>query len=207
MKHEWKRHEREIYRGYRKPRLVTISRQSFVMLPSMAIPESEAFAQQLSVLFSVAYRIKMQFKALCCNDGQQRTRYAFEDFTMYPLEVVWQPPPEERLAGDTPHSLMIRQPDWITRDMFEAACETVKKKSPHPLLNDIVFDAIDGGKCVQALRNFSTQTTANILAEMDIFTASVGLKRKNQCFREIHLWDMRKKNPKKPHSILHYWVE
>ncbi len=151
MKYEWKKHERDFYGVRDKPQIITVPRRSFIMIKGVGNPNNEDFSERVGVLYSLAYPIKFGFKALCGNNKEQRALYEYNDYSVYPLEGVW-----TSSNKDDPHdkdsyeyTIMIRQPDFITKEMFEAALALTAKKKPHPLLNEIVFDTMEDGKSVQ----------------------------------------------------------
>ena len=49
------------------------------------------------------------------------------------------------------YTLMIKQPDFITQELFEKALENVKKKKPDDWYDEISFEEIEEGKTIQML--------------------------------------------------------
>lgn len=41
---------------------------------------------------------------------------------------------------------MLITPDFVTKEIVDRAFETVRKKKPNPLLDDVSFDAIEDGQ-------------------------------------------------------------
>ena len=82
--------------------------------------------------------------------------------SIYPLEGIWKQKnvDTESAAGklikeNLEYTIMIRQPDFITAEMVRAALERVKIKKPNRLYEDIIFDTIHDGKCVEILHTGS----------------------------------------------------
>ena len=76
------------------------------------------------------------------------------DYTVYPLEGIWDLDEEGRLKNEFDknnlvYNIMIRQPDFVTKEVFDLAMEMTKKKKPNKLLDDVVFGEIEEGMCVQ----------------------------------------------------------
>ena len=46
---------------------------------------------------------------------------------------------------------MIRQPEFVTKEIFKLACNEVKKKKPHIDVNKARFEVFDEGLCVQCM--------------------------------------------------------
>ncbi|MEK4253679.1 MULTISPECIES: hypothetical protein [Ureibacillus] len=49
------------------------------------------------------------------------------------------------------YKLMIRQPDFVTEELFQYARDTVKKKKPDLDVNQVQFETISEGLCVQGM--------------------------------------------------------
>jgi len=209
MKHEWKKHERELYGVKDKPQIVTVPRQSFIMIKGAGDPNDEDFSERVGALYALAYPIKFAFKSLYNNDKEQRALYEYGDYTVYPLEGVWTTSNTDNLLdkGCFQYTIMIRQPAYITKAMFEAALEVTEKKKPHQLLNEIIFDTIEDGKSIQMLHTGSFDDEPASFAKMDAFAKGNGLERTNHFHREIYLNDARKTKPEKRMTILRYQVQ
>jgi len=209
MKHEWKKHERKLYGVKDKPQLVIVPRQNFIMIKGARNPNDEDFSERVGVLYALAYPIKFGFKSLYNNDKDQRTLYEYSDYTVYPLEVVWTTSNTDNLLDKDcfQYTIMIRQPAYITKEMYEAALEAVKKKKPHPLLKEIVFDTMEDGKSIQMLHIGSFNDEPVSFAKMDMLVKDNGLERLNQYHREIYINDARKTKPEKRMTILRFQVK
>ncbi|CAH0121114.1 hypothetical protein PAE9249_03640 [Paenibacillus sp. CECT 9249] len=208
MKHEWRKHEKEFYRVKEEPEMIAVPRQNFIMISGKGNPNLDDFSERVGVLYSLAYPIKMQYKALCINNREQRERTEYEDYTVFPLEGIWSSSnPDNPLDKDSfIYTIMIRQPDFITKEMFETAYEAVEKKKPHPMLKEAAFDSMEDGLCVQMLHKGSFDDEPVSFAKMDALVAEKGLKRANYIHREIYLTDARKTAPDKRQTILRYQV-
>ncbi|MFD0717497.1 hypothetical protein [Paenibacillus sp. GCM10027626] len=153
MKQEWRKHEKAFYSIKAQPSLIVMPPQNFIMISGKGNPNKEDFAERVGVLYSLAYPIKMRYKALCSMNLEQREQFVYQDFTVYPLEGVWTSSnPDNPLDKDSfIYTIMIRQPDFITKEMFEAAYKAAEQKKPHPFLKEVVFDTMEDGLCVQML--------------------------------------------------------
>ncbi len=209
MKYEWKKQERDFYGVRDKPQIITVPRWSFIMIKGVGNPNNEDFPERVGVLYSLAYPIKFGFKALCGNNKGQHALYEYNDYSVYPLEGVWTTSNKDNpLDKDSfEYTIMIRQPGFITKEMFDAAFALTAKKKPHPLLNEIVFDTMEDGKSVQILHKGSFDDEPASFAKMDLFAGENGLERLNQYHREIYLGDARKTAPEKRMTILRYQVK
>ncbi len=142
------------------------------------------------------------------NDKEQSALYGYSDYTVYPLEGVWTTSNSGDLLNKDcfEYTIMIRQPDYITKEMFEAVHEVVKKKKPHPLLKEVIFDTMEDGKSIQMLHLGSFDDEPASFSKMDTFAKDNGLERLNQYHREIYLNDARKTKPEKRLTVLRFQV-
>ena len=205
MKHEWRKHEKTLYLPKQKPELVTVPKQRFFMIKGKGNPNSEAFSEKIEVLYSLSYAIRMMPK-------QGYTPEGYFEYTVYPLEGVWDLTEEgrklDRLNKDElVYTIMIRQPDFATKDTAERALEIVRKKKPRPLLDEVSFDTLEDGLSVQMLHVGSYDAEPETFRQMDRFTQENNLERATMVHREIYLSDARKVEPEKLKTVLRYKVK
>jgi hypothetical protein len=147
MKFEWKKIEKEVYLPKEKPMLIEIPKYKFIMIKGFGNPNNEDFSKRVEALYSLAYTIKMMPKKGINIDG-------YFDYTVYPLEGIWDLSEEgrkqEKLNKDElVYTIMIRQPDFVTQEVFDKAKELARKKSD--LVEEVIFDTIEDGLSVQML--------------------------------------------------------
>lgn len=136
------------------------------------------------------------------------------DFTVYPLEGIWMKKDDnmqldttnELIKDNLEYTIMIRQPDFITTEMVRAALERVKVKKPNPLYEEIFFDMIHDGKCVEILHIGSYDNEPVSFALMDKFVKENGLHRISDWHREIYLNNANRAKTDKLKTILRYRV-
>lgn len=205
MKHEWRKHEKELYVPKAKPTLVTIPKQSFITIKGQGNPNHEDFSERIGVLYSIAYAIRMMPKKGYTPDG-------YFEYTVYPLEGVWDLTEEGRNSeilnkDELLYTIMIRQPEFVTPEIFEKALNEVKKKKPHPILDDVVFEEIEDGLSVQMLHVGPYDDEPMTFEKMKEFIKEQNLKIVSLKHREIYLSDFRKVTPDKLKTVLRYRVE
>lgn len=208
MKHEYKKHEKELYGVSRKPSLITVPAQRFVMISGKGDPNQEDFAQRVGVLYPLAYAIKTRHKNHCIQHPEQAEAYPCQDYTVYPLEGLWSSETKDPTdKSKFIYTIMIRQPDFVTQDMFEEALAAVRQKKPHPLLKDASFGLLEDGLSVQILHIGSFDDEPASFAMMDAYILKGGYTRAGHVHREIYLNDPRKTPPQKRKTILRYQVQ
>ncbi|MBC5629689.1 GyrI-like domain-containing protein [Clostridium sp. NSJ-6] len=204
MKYEWRKKEKEYYLPKSKPEVVDIKEFKFIQLSGEGNPNSEGFSEAIGVLYLLAYAIKMMPRNGIDIDG-------YYDYVVYPLEGLWDLKEEARgkevLDKDKlVYTLMIRQPDFVTEEVFNKAMEIVKKKKPHRLLDNVNFESREEGKCVQMMHIGSFDDEAMTFEVMKKFCNDNNLEIKTLVHREIYISDFRKTATDKLKTVLRYRV-
>lgn len=207
MKHEWRKHEKEFYIPKNKPQLVDIPTFKFFIIEGQGNPNDDFFAEYIKVLYALSYAVKMSHKS-----GNAPDEYF--DYTVYPLEGIWDISDEAKAQeaskldkNDLLFSLMIRQPDFVTADFFEEIMVQTKKKKPHNLLDQVVFESITDGACVQMLHVGPYDDEPASFAQMETFALNQNKQRACMKHREIYLSDARKVSPDKLKTVLRFSVK
>ena len=135
MKFEWKKQEKEIYGTNTKPCVIDVPAQKYIIISGGGNPNDEIFSDKVATLFSVAYKIKIAHKSLVEKSCE------ITDYSVYPLGGIWSKTLEKEnlVKKELQYRIMIRQPDFITREMFDNALEVAKSKEGNPYLIDILL--------------------------------------------------------------------
>ncbi|MDO5096565.1 MAG: GyrI-like domain-containing protein [Peptostreptococcaceae bacterium] len=203
MKYEWRKMEKDLYGVKQKPEIIDVPSQKFITIKGMGNPNMDDFSNRVSALYSLAYSIKMLYKVMMKEESDEK----ITDFTVYSLEGIW-----EKLEGDEPdksklrYKIMIKQPDFIARKIVENAMENIKKKKPNVLYDEIVFESIQDGKCIQILHVGSYDSEPDSFKKMDKFARESGLMRSSETHREIYLSNRNKTPEDDLKTILRYAV-
>lgn len=204
MKHEWRKHEKELYVPKDKPQLLTIPKQKFFAIKGKGNPNNADFSDRIEVLYSLAYAVRMMPKSGFIPDG-------YFEYTVYPLEGVWDLTEEGKKSNNLNkdellYTIMIRQPDFVTNEVVEKAFEIVNKKKFHPLLKEAYFDELDDGLAVQIMHIGSYDDEPISFRKMIDFINANGYERKAMTHREIYLSDARKTEKEKLKTVLRYMI-
>ena len=205
MKYEWRKQDRSLYLPKIQPEAITVPSLPFFMLAGKGNPNSEPFAEAVGVLYSLSYATKMLPKKGIVPEG-------YYDYTVFPLEGVWDLAEEARgqdkLDKDSLiYNLMIRQPDYVTPALAKEILERTKKAKPHALLDQVKFGTLEDGMCVQMLHTGPYDDEPASFASMEQFCDKNQLKRKSKLHREIYITDGRKTAPDKLKTVLRFEVE
>ena len=198
MKYEWRKANREIYQIKSEPCLIDVPAQSFIMIDGKGDPNAADFSERVGALYSLAYAIKMNYKKTAADQE-------FTDFTVYPLEGLWQQEQAgELIKEELIYTIMIGQPDFITEEMVKKALEQVRIKKPNPLYDEIRFEEMTEGECVAMLHLGPFDEEPQSFTKMDAFCQNHQLKRISHTHREIYLNNLNRTDPSKLKTILRY---
>ena len=204
MKYEWRKQEKDLYLPKEKPTLVTVPKQNFFMIKGKGNPNSEDFSERVGVLYSLAYAIRMMPKQGYTPDG-------YYEYTVYPLEGLWDLTEKGResdvlLKDELVYTIMIRQPDFVNEEVVQRAFDHVRKKKPHPLLDEVSFESMEDGLAVQMMHIGSYDDETRSFNQMKEFIEENNLEITSLVHREIYISDPRKTEESKLKTVLRYRV-
>jgi len=205
MKIEWKKTDKQIYLPGSNPTTVTIPKMKYFCISGIGNPNHEAFAEKIQVLYGLAYAVRMMPKSGVTPDG-------YQEYTVYPLEGIWDLTEAGRLSDtldkdELVYKIMIRQPDFVTPAIFAMALDKVRKKAPTPLLEQVAFEEMEDGLCVQMMHTGTFDSEPMSFARMDAYLNAEGLTRKSKIHKEIYISDFRKTKPEMRKTVLRYFVK
>lgn len=202
MKYEWKKNEKNLYGVKQKPQLIEIPSAYYIMIKGEGNPNESDFSNRVSALYSLAYGIKMLFK------NMEKEELEYSDFTVFPLEGIWEKSDDEEFdKNKLKYTIMIKQPYFITKEIFELAFEKVKKKKPNELYDEVSFDCIESKKAIQILHIGSFDTEIESFEKLDNFANEMNLERSEKLHTEIYLNNKNRTAEDKLKTILRYTVK
>lgn len=80
MKYQWRKQEKDLYLPKAKPSLIKVPKHNFLMIKGQGNPNGEDFSERVSVLYSLAYAIRMMPR-------QGYTPEGYYEYTVYPLKA------------------------------------------------------------------------------------------------------------------------
>lgn len=202
MKYEWKKNEKNLYGVKQKPQLIEIPSAYYIMIKGEGNPNESDFSNRVSALYSLAYGIKMLFK------NMEKEELEYSDFTVFPLEGIWEKSDDEEFdKSKLKYTIMIKQPNFITKEIFDLAFEKVKKKKPNELYDEVSFDCIESKKAIQILHIGSFDTEIESFEKLDNFANEMNLERSEKLHTEIYLNNKNRTAEDKLKTILRYNVK
>ncbi|MCB5236896.1 GyrI-like domain-containing protein [Niallia circulans] len=203
-KFEWRKQWKELYLPKKQPVKIEVPEMKFFTIEGSGNPNGKGFKDNLEILYALSYAIRMMPKKGITPEG-------YFEYTVFPLEGHWDLDEEGRkldyLNKDhLVYKLMIRQPDFVTEQLFQYAVNTVKQKKTNIQLDNVQFEFITEGLCVQAMHVGSYDDEPKTFEFMEQFCLQNNLKRAEKTHKEIYISDMRKTSPEKLKTVLRYKV-
>lgn len=175
---------------------VDVPEMNFLMVDGEGDPNgSKSFSAAIEALYPVSYTLKFMVK-----NGDLAI-----DYGVMPLEALWW---ADDLSAFTfgrkdewKWTLMVMQPEFITREMVAEAMGAVAKKKKPVSLPLIRFEAFKEGKAAQTLYIGPFTEEGPTIEKVHSFIDSAGSRRVGN-HHEIYLSDMRRTAPEKWKTIV-----
>ena len=226
MAFDFKKEYKEFYMPKNKPEIVKIPPMNYVAVRGKGNPNVECgdYQQAISILYAVAYTLKMSYK----------TDYKIEGFFEYvvpPLEGFWwqgehhpvdaemrtdRTDRRENVKGidysnkDTFNWIsVIRLPDFITEKDFAWAVQTATKKKKIDC-SPAEFLTIDEGLCVQIMHQGSFDSEPATVALLEDYLKEQGYENninEQRLHHEIYISDARKVAPEKWKTVIRHPIK
>lgn len=207
MKHEWRKKEKNLYVPKEVPTYIDVPSFRYITLNGKGNPNNEEFKTKIGLLYSIAYAIRMMPKKGITPDG-------YFEYTVYPLEGLWSQERDSKQDAELDkdnlnYTVMIRQPDFVTDEVFHKALEIVKQKlkTDEPLLKLVELKEIEDGSSVQMLHIGSYDDEPITFNKMKAFISENNMSVRSHIHREIYLSDPRKVSADKLKTVLRYMVD
>lgn len=205
MAFDFKKEYKEFYMAKNKPQIVDVPRTNYIAVRGKGNPNEEngEYQKAISVLYAVAYTLKMSYK----------TDYRIEGFFEYvvpPLEGFWWQDNIDGVNYSDKSSFnwisVIRLPDFVTEKDFKWAIETAEKKKKLDC-SSAEFLTVDEGLCVQIMHIGAFGDEPKTVAVMDKFLEDNGYENDmndKRLHHEIYMSDARKVSPEKWKTIIRH---
>jgi hypothetical protein len=169
------------YAARRDPAIVNIARCQYLAIDGSGTPGGPEFQACIGALYKVAFTIKIARK------------FAGQDYGVCKLEGLW---PDARTW-----SLLIRTPDFVTKDYLDAAvAKLIRKRAAFPVEAARLLPLKEGW-CVQALHVGPYSEEPATMEKMRECAAQAGMEF-HGTMHEIYLADPRRVMAEKLRTIL-----
>ena len=208
---DYKKAYKELYLPKQKPTVVDVPSMTFIMVNGSGNPNdcSGEYQQAVELLYGLSYTIKMSIK-----NGCEPKDYF--DYVVPPLEGLWWI--EEDTMDFTQKNKfswtsMIRQPEFVTEEAFQWACEQLKRKKPKIDTSKAYLDTFSEGLCVQMMHIGPFDDEPKTIKLIETYISENSFKNaissvepdgRIKRHHEIYLSDPRKTAPEKLKTVLRH---
>ena len=204
---DYKKEYKDLYLPKITPSIINVPKMKFVIVEGKGNPNEEngEYKQAMSLLYGISFTIKMSKMGKNKIDG-------YFEYVVPPLEGFWW---QDGVQGiDYNHKekfewiSMIRQPEFVTQEIFEWACDELKKKKQLDT-SKIKFIEFEEGLCVQTMHIGSYDNEPQTLKNIDEFIKQNNLKKDigKRKHHEIYLSDPRRTIEKNLKTVIRIPVE
>jgi hypothetical protein len=205
---DYKKTQKELYQPKVVPSVVDVPEMAFIMIDGRGNPnESPEYQNAVATLYGLSYAIRMN-----------KTLPGYFEYVVPPLEGLWSLDDGGEFKGagkaipDKSKFIwtsMIRQPEFATPEVFEAAKVSLGKKKPELDLSLARLERFTEGLCIQVLHIGSYDDEPATVALLDKAAIQENLipdfteKRRHH---EIYIGDPRKTEPEKLKTVIRHPV-
>ncbi len=202
---DYKKEQKELYQAKTMPSIIDVPEMTFITIDGKGDPNTSAeYAAAVETLYGLSYGIKMSHKSAL-------------EYVVPPLEGFWTVDDEFFKGGGAAitdkgkflWTMLIRQPDFVTEDIFGAAKTALANKKPNLCLTRVRLEKITEGLCVQIMHIGSYDDEPATIAKMDNYAVENGYAidmGETRRHHEIYLSDPRKVAPEKLKTVIRHPV-
>lgn len=201
---DFKKEYKDLYLPKTEPCIIDVPKMRYIMVNGQGNPNTSEFYQSaVELLYGLSYTIKM---------SKAKPEGYFE-YVVPPLEGLWWFE-SDYFDGNVKDKkdkfywiMMIRQPDFVTDEVFEAAKVALKKKKPELDSSLARLCEHTEGLCAQIMHIGPYDDEPETVAKLDRYIAANGYKTEMSDMRqhhEIYLGDPRKTAPEKLKTVIRH---
>ena len=208
MAFDFKKEYKEFYMTKNKPEIVTVPKANYIAVRGKGNPNEidGAYQQAISILYAVAYTLKMSYKTEHKIEG-------FFEYVVPPLEGFWWQDNVDGIDYADKAAFnwisVIRLPEFVTQKDFEWAVETASEKKKLDC-SSAEFLTVDEGLCVQIMHIGAFDDEPQTVVLMDEYIAQNGYENditESRLHHEIYLSDARKVAPEKWKTVIRHPIK
>jgi len=194
---DYKAELKQLYKASRQSAaLIDVPPMNFLLIDGAGNPNtSQSYQDAVAALFSLSYTIKFIVKKATPSI----------DYGVMPLEGLWWTDDMSKFSVDRKDdwhwTLMIMQPEPVTRALVKAATEQLSKKRVLPALAKLRFERFAEGKAAQILHVGPFSDEGPVIQHLHAFIEASGGRLAGK-HHEIYLTDIRRAQPAKYKTII-----
>ncbi|MDP3306436.1 MAG: GyrI-like domain-containing protein [Erysipelotrichaceae bacterium] len=201
-KYEYRIEDKADYFPPTHPTVTQIREHNYICVKGEGNPNGEAFGLDVEILYALSYAIKMSYKGSDIPLG-------YYDYTVFPLEGIWDVIDKTLVnfrKDNLKYTIMIRQPEFVTVEVFEKFKKLTKSKKVNLDIEKATFETFEDGWCCQKMHIGSFDDEPASFAQMETHVRENGFVRADKTHREIYLSDPRKTDVSKMKTVLRFRV-
>jgi hypothetical protein len=194
---DYKKEFKHLYKpSAKKVDIVEVPKWNYLMVDGEGNPNtSQSFQDAIEVLYPLSYALKFIVKK-----GEIGI-----DYGVLPLEGLWWADDMTSFSVDDKDNwkwtLMIMQPDLVTKELVKEATEQIKTKKNPVSLPLVRFESFEEGKAAQIMHIGPFSEEGPTIEKVHSFIEENGSQRKGK-HHEIYLSDIRRAAPEKWKTII-----
>lgn len=208
MAFDFKKEDKEFYMPKNRPEIVNVPKANYIAVRGAGDPNEEngAYQQSISVLYAIAYTLKMSYK----------TGYKIEGFYEYvvpPLEGFWWQDDVKGVDYSNKNTFkwisVIRLPDFVSKKDFDWAVNEASNKKKIDCSKAEYF-TIEEGLCVQIMHYGPFDNEPATIDIMNKYLEQNGYENDfsdTRMHHEIYLSDVRKVAPEKWRTVIRHPIK
>ncbi len=196
---DYKKEYKDLYLPKTVPMLMDVPSMKFIMVSGKGNPNEKNgdYQEAMQLLYALSFTIKMSKMGSFKIDG-------YFEYVVPPLEGLWWSQGKERIdfmhKEDFEWISMIRQPEFVTEEVFYWACEEVREKKKIDV-SKAMWKELKEGLCVQMMHIGSYDEETKTIEKLEEyikehhFQIDIGSPLENGMIRrhhEIYLSDPRR---------------
>lgn len=205
MSYDFKKEQKELYQPKTQASIIEVPQMKFLMIDGAGDPNtSQSYAEAIQALYGLAYTIRMN----------KHWDHYFE-YVVPPLEGLWEVEDPDFRGGGVAitdktkliWTAMIRQPDFVTSEVLEAAKQIAQVKKPDLDLAKVRLESFQEGLCIQIMHIGPYDAEPATIAKIAQFAHVNGLAEdftQDRGHHEIYISDPRKTAPDRLKTIIRH---
>lgn len=192
----------ELYQPKQIPMIIDVPTLKYITIEGEGDPNDPPFQRATEALYAISYAIKMSYK-------KPNPPKGYYEYKVFPLEGIWDFIDQTKASTDKSnyrYQLMIQQPDFVDRNLFESFQQEIMRKKHHPRIMDVTFEELTDAWCCQMLHIGSYDDEPQSFLRMASFIQSQGYERSSMMHKEIYLSDPRKTEASRLKTILRFKI-
>jgi len=211
---DYKKEFKELYSPKNQATLIDVPSMNFIMVDGEGNPNEDGGEYQLAIelLYGLSYTIKM-------SKMKEFKPKGYFEYVVPPLEGLWWLKNNDMdftQKNKYCWTSMIRQPEFVTKEVFDWACAELKRKKPLIDSTKAYLETFTEGLCVHVMHKGPFDEEPKTIEKIETFIKEKDLKNaiskvgedgNIKRHHEIYLSDFRKTKPEKMKTVLRHPVE